>query len=35
MNLSTKEKQNYEHRQQTGGCQGGGVWDRDGLGGWS
>ena len=31
MNLSMKQKQNHGHREQTGGCQGGG-----GLGeGWS
>ena len=25
MNLSTKQKQNQGHREQTGGCQGGGA----------
>ena len=25
MNLSMKQKQNHGHREQTGGCQGGGV----------
>ena len=35
MNLSTKQKQNQGHREQTGGCQGGGGWERDGLGVWS
>ena len=32
MNLSMK--QNHIHREQTGGCQGGGGWGRDGAGGW-
>ena len=32
MNLSMK--QNHGHREQTGGCQGGGAWGRDGVGGW-
>ena len=30
MNLSTKQKQNHGHREQTCGCQGGvweGIWD--------
>ena len=27
MNLSMKQKQNHGHREQTGGCQGGGVWE--------
>ena len=31
MNLSMK--QNQGHREQTGGCQGGGWWERVGLGG--
>ena len=26
MNLSTKQKQTHRHREQTCGCQGGGVW---------
>ena len=26
MNLSVKQKQNHRHREQTGGCQGGGGW---------
>ena len=30
MNLSMKQK----HREQTCGCQGGGGWGRDGMGGW-
>ena len=30
MNLSMKQKQNHRHREQTGGCQGGGVWGKDG-----
>ena len=34
MNLSTKRKWTHGHREQTGGCQGGGGWGRDGLGGW-
>ena len=28
MNLSVKQKQNHGHREQTGGCQGGGVGGR-------
>ena len=34
MNLSMKQKQTHRHREQTGGCQGGGIWGRDGVGGW-
>ena len=35
MNLSMKQKQNHRHREQTGGCQGGGMgWEREGVGGW-
>ena len=34
MNLSMKQKQNHGHREQTGGCQGGGGWGRGGVGGW-
>ena len=36
MNLSMKQKQNqnHGHREQTGGCQGGGGWGRDEVGGW-
>ena len=34
MNLSTKQKQTHRHREQTGGCQGGGGWEREGLGVW-
>ena len=34
MNLSMKQKQNQGHRKQTGGCQGGGGWERAGLGVW-
>ena len=26
MNLSVKQKQNHGHREQIGGCQGGGDW---------
>ena len=32
MNLSMK--QIHGHREQTCGCQGGGGWGRDGVGGW-
>ena len=32
MNLSMEQKQNHGHREQTGGCQGGGGWGRDGVG---
>ena len=33
--VSQKEKQNHEHRDLTGGCQGlGGDWGRDGVGSW-
>ena len=34
MNLSMKQKQNYRHREQTGGCQGEGGWERDRQGVW-
>ena len=34
MNLSMKQKENHGHREQTGGCQGGGGWERDGVGVW-
>ena len=34
MNPSMKQKQNNKHREQTGGCQGGGSWGRDGVGVW-
>ena len=34
MNPSMKQKQNYIHTEQTGGCQGGGGWGRDELGVW-
>ena len=34
MNLSLKQKQNQGHGEQTGGCQWGGDWGRDGVGGW-
>ena len=33
-NLSMKQKQNHGHREQIGVCQGGGVWGREGVGGW-
>ena len=26
MNIPTKKKQTHRHREQTCGCQGGGVW---------
>ena len=32
MNLSMKQK--HGHREQTGGCQEGGVWRRGAVGGW-
>ena len=34
MNLSMKQKQNQGRREQTGGCQGGGGWERVGVGVW-
>ena len=34
MNLSMKQKQTHGHREQTDGCQEGGGWGRDGVGGW-
>ena len=34
MNLSVKQKQNHGHREETGGCQGGGGWKTDGVRGW-
>ena len=34
MNISMKQKQNYGHREQSGGCQRGGGWGRDAMGGW-
>ena len=34
MNLSIKQKQNRGHKEQTGGCQGGGDSGRDRLEGW-
>ena len=34
MNLFMKQKQNHEHREQIGGCQGRGGWETDGVGGW-
>ena len=33
-NLSVKRKQTHRHREQTGGCQGGGGCGRDGVGVW-
>ena len=35
MNLSMKQKQNQGHGEQTGGCQGGGGWERVGWGVWN
>ena len=32
MNLSMKQA--HRHREQTCGCQGGGGWEKDGLGVW-
>ena len=29
MNLYMKQKQTHSHREQTSGCQEGGVWGRD------
>ena len=34
MNLSTEKKQTNGHEEQTCGCQGGGVWERNGVGVW-
>ena len=34
MNLSMKQKQTQGHREQTGGCQGGGGLGKDGVGVW-
>jgi len=34
MNPSMRQKQNHGLREQAGGCQGGGGWERDGGGGW-
>ena len=34
INPSKKQKQNYIHTEQTGGCQGGGGLGRDELGVW-
>ena len=34
MNLSPKQKQNHRHREYTGGCQRGGVWEKDRVDGW-
>ena len=33
-NLSTKQKQTHRHREQSCGCQGGGVREWDGWGVW-
>jgi len=32
MNLFTKQKQIYRHREQNSDCQGGGGWVKNGLG---
>ena len=32
--LSTEQKQIQGQREQTCGCQGGGGWEKDGVGGW-
>jgi len=29
-----KQKENHGHREQIDGCQGGGGWERNGVGGW-
>ena len=34
VNLSMKQKQNHGHREQTGGCQGGRDFGREGAEGW-
>ena len=34
MNLSVKQKQTDRHREQTYGCQGGGGWGTNEVGGW-
>ena len=33
-NLPMKQKPTHGHREHTYGCQGGGGWERDGVGGW-
>ena len=33
-NESMKQKHNHKLREQTGGCQGGRGWGRDGVGSW-
>ena len=35
MNLPMKQKQTHGPREQTGGCQGIGGWERNGVGIWS
>ena len=35
INLSTRQKQTYKHREQTCGCQGRGEKEWDGLGVWA
>ena len=34
MNLPIEKKQTHGHEEQTGGCQGGGEGEWDGLGVW-
>ena len=34
MNIPMKQKQTHGHKEQTCGCRGGGIWQRDGVGGW-
>ena len=34
LNLSKKQKQNQGPREETGGCQGDGLWERVELGVW-
>jgi len=34
MNLSMKQKQTHRQGGQTCGCQRGGSWAKDGVGGW-
>ena len=33
--LSVKQQQTHIHREHACGCQGGGIWGRDGEGGWA
>jgi len=34
INLSVKQTQDCRLREQSSGCQGGGVWGRGAVGGW-